>query len=303
MWPASEPWPVCGEEHYVEKRTVLSAEESAARRADSLASAEAQLRRREQDGAPPQTLEFLRADIKRLGSATGPIVERTHLLERPPAPIPLVPVLQLHRGDAPGLEFPEGTDLLQLLWCPHPHTDMCHEEQAFWRNAASVTDVRPTAPAPDPAAAARRVPRPCTVEPEQVTEYPPICLLDRDADHFEPFGLLPAETEDRLYRWDREQPEDDDYFQLATAPGWKVGGWDPSAAEPDHLRTCSCGTLMRPLLSTYRWENLAGWPSQNGPDSRDDEGPTGVDFARNGSYAILYCPVDPRTHGLEHIID
>ncbi|MFD7341322.1 hypothetical protein ACFV98_35890 [Streptomyces violascens] len=37
-----------------------------------------------------------------------------------PAPVAMVPVLQLFARHVPALVFPPGTDALQVLWCPQP---------------------------------------------------------------------------------------------------------------------------------------------------------------------------------------
>lgn len=38
-----------------------------------------------------------------------------------PEPVAMLPVVQLYARDVPGLVFPAGTDLLQILWCPLVH--------------------------------------------------------------------------------------------------------------------------------------------------------------------------------------
>ncbi|MFD4721854.1 hypothetical protein ACFWOY_22420 [Streptomyces sp. NPDC058423] len=43
-----------------------------------------------------------------------------------PGPRPMVPVPLLFASDVPGLPFPEGTDVLQLLWCmPYDYRADC----------------------------------------------------------------------------------------------------------------------------------------------------------------------------------
>ncbi|WP_236573383.1 hypothetical protein [Streptomyces sp. GS7] len=55
--------------------------------------------------------------------------------------MPMVPILQLFARDAPGLEFPEGKDLLQLVWCALMHQQdprLLVMPQLFWRNEAEI---------------------------------------------------------------------------------------------------------------------------------------------------------------------
>lgn len=59
-------------------------------------------------------------------------------------PVVMACVLQLYRRDlpagilpAPGWAFPNGTDLLQVLWCPNPHEDTYGPYvRVFWRTEA-----------------------------------------------------------------------------------------------------------------------------------------------------------------------
>ncbi|MGW0606700.1 hypothetical protein [Streptomyces sp. NPDC002640] len=88
------------------------------------------------------------------------------------AGVPLVPLLQIHRAEAPGTPFPDGCDLLQVLWCPFDHDPQdCPHPVVRWRAAEAVGEVRPTPPAPADAIE-EYLPRPCVLHPERVTEYP-----------------------------------------------------------------------------------------------------------------------------------
>ena len=65
---------------------------------------------------------------------------------------PLVPIVQVHQAHAPGIPYPPGRDLLQVLWCPFDHgDDYCPLPQVHWRSAA-VDAVLPTPPPPPDAA-------------------------------------------------------------------------------------------------------------------------------------------------------
>ena len=55
--------------------------------------------------------------------------------------LPFVPAVQLRKEDVPGMEFPRGTDLFQLLWCPieHQQDGDCAKPRVFWRERAAVS--------------------------------------------------------------------------------------------------------------------------------------------------------------------
>jgi hypothetical protein len=233
----------------------------------------------------------------------------THPYELLPEPLVLVPVLQLLISDAPQLPFPDGTDLLQILWCPNIHENHVPRAQVFWRRAADIHDPLPQMPAPNRVEREGFVPQPCVVHPEQVTEFPPICSLTNPvSEHWEPWGKMPRDLEERVRDWSDRQPDPDDYYTLAHAPGWTVGGWDFSGPDPEALRTCECGTDMRPLLTTDYEEDLKGWPPHEDPgfvwgdpDNWKDREPTRVNVTRSGIFVILHCPAAP-THPLRHVV-
>ncbi len=86
--------------------------------------------------------------------------------------VPMVPIVQVRQADAPGVPFPEGTDLLQVLWCPYAHGEYCYPlPRVHWRNTGAIGDILPT-PAPVEGLPKDWYPDPCVVHPEQVTEYP-----------------------------------------------------------------------------------------------------------------------------------
>ncbi|MGY0062443.1 hypothetical protein ACWY4P_38930 [Streptomyces sp. LZ34] len=78
---------------------------------------------------------------------------------------------QLYAADVPGLPFPPGTDLLQLLWCPYDHEAYCVPwpelpwpelpwPELRWRASGDVGEV--LADPPRPAGAPRGyLPAPC----------------------------------------------------------------------------------------------------------------------------------------------
>jgi hypothetical protein len=285
LWPADEAWPVCDEEHVVP--------EPSPERPNVSAMLERRRARFEALGMPLPP-----------GLANGPRRPGSRPAAEPVAegPVVMAPVLQLFRRDAPRLDFPADSDLLQLLWCPADHVrGPGPAPRAFWRSAGAVGVPLESAPPLNRVFRDSWVPRPCAVHPEEVIEYPPVCVLDGDPKDGL-FGLLPAELETRIRRWDLERPQEPTYDVLAHAPGWKVGGWDVSAPEPDALVPCACGAPMRPLLETFVSEQLGGvWAPRGAPDFAwgdpddwHDQEPTGV-----GATRVRACTSDPR-HPLDH---
>ncbi|MFI8190808.1 hypothetical protein ACIF8T_18670 [Streptomyces sp. NPDC085946] len=247
LWPADEPWPTCpehtGPSHH------------------GLAPADIRLRRR----ILAQAHTRPRADgDDLLTPEERALVDRASERRRIPqdGPVPMVPVAQLHASDVPGLPCPDGTDVLQVLWCPFDHAqDHLPRTVLRWRAAADV--VGPPADPPRPAVVgnAGYLPEPCVVHPEPVTEYP--------APH-----ELPEELADRIDAWeeaheercDEDGTDDEDdlvYYQydLSVAPGTKVGGHAPwSFSDPCPLSCPECGADVTPLLTLdgTEWDGGSG---------------------------------------------
>lgn len=133
LWPADEPWPVCVTAHEGQREieiplpditTVKAAREWALRTG-------------------------LSVHIRPGGSAIARVTETESRLPDPPCP--LAGVLQLYAHDVPDLPFPDGTDLLQILWCPNQHAPwLWHgpRPEAFWRRAADAASVLRRPPRP-----------------------------------------------------------------------------------------------------------------------------------------------------------
>ncbi|MEJ8640403.1 DUF1963 domain-containing protein [Streptomyces sp. MS1.HAVA.3] len=156
---------------------------------------------------------------------------------------PMVPVVQLYAADALGLvPFPAGCDLLQVLWCPRDHDGLWVLPEVHWRAAAAVGNVREAPPAPVEVRFGR-VPKPCVVHPELVTEYPSWDLPDGLWDALEPrIAQVEAET-----GWDYQ-------YHLSTAPGTKLGGYPGWSQDPEWPDCSGCRTPMHHLLSVQSAE-------------------------------------------------
>lgn len=188
---------------------------------------------------------------------------------------PLIPVLQLFAVDVPGVPFPEGTDLLQLLWCPTEHeaddmfdrpwTRMTPVCRVFWRDSAAgdlVGPRHPGGPVPD----GEFVPRPCVLRPEVVADYPHVLELTPDEL---------AEVAD----------SEVDYDQLGPAPGTKVGGWVEWAQESE-VPSCDQGHEMAHLVTVASVED---WEDSWTPAPDAARNPSGLMLADCGGYHVFTC--------------
>ncbi|MBC3841117.1 DUF1963 domain-containing protein [Streptacidiphilus sp. 4-A2] len=168
-----------------------------------------------------------------------------------PGAKPLVPVVQLFARDVPDLPFPDGTDVLQVLWCPFDHHDVYAPRPALrWRDSAACGPL--PCPPPRPGDAPDDyVPGPCVIHPESIVEFPQ--------------WDLPEELHEVLEeRFDQVEKETgwSYWYHLSVAPGIKTGGypdWTQEAAWP----LCGgCGEPMRHLLTVGSAEfDGASWQS------------------------------------------
>ncbi|GGT33855.1 hypothetical protein [Streptomyces chromofuscus] len=287
LWPADEPWP----EHeptyrYSGRLTTL----------EDVRTLRAVLTRAwSRPRGPRQNL---------LNEREQELVDRIHAGHSaellPPGPQPLIPLAQFYARDVPGLPFPEGTDLLQVLWVPSAEIEGCSPAvQLRWRLSSQVEQVLAAPPEPACVEDGDHVPEPCLLHPEPVREFPPSHLLDE-------------EWAARLLKWSEEQSVD--YGNdLSVAPGWKAGGWPAAftfrdAADSDELHCGECGGPVEALLTigSSEWDGATGsWrPVEEGQDSEDGEKPTGhpyrttheptmVTIGRGYTLQVYYCVGTP----------
>lgn len=218
----------------------------------------------------------------------------------------LVSVAQLTAADVPGLPYPDGTDLVQVLWCPvyhhQPHPDgWGPAARVFFRRAADVTSQLPAQPDGwaewhDDFEAI--VPRPCVLHPEVLPELPA-------------FDDLPAELRDRLDAAGMA----DQFALFSTLGGCKAGGaMDWTVGDrPDSLTCPACEAPYALLLQVDSGEFLPGdgiayGPSTFAPPAEADirplsdewweaAEPTKMSVGRSNSHGGLYlCTAAPTTH-------
>jgi hypothetical protein len=157
-----------------------------------------------------------------------------------PGAVPMVPILQLFARDVPGLEFPEGKDLLQLVWCA-----LVHEQDSgpvvprlYWRNEAEVVAGGLLSEIPGVSEGEYdedHMPEPSTLSPITAEDYPRWLDLPKDIwETWEPRLRLPTGGS----MW----PPDSNVI------GTKVGGW-PAWTQPADWPNCESGHRMEHLLT------------------------------------------------------
>ncbi|MCX4726018.1 hypothetical protein ACIPW9_12715 [Streptomyces sp. NPDC090052] len=192
-----------------------------------------------------------------------------------PDPVAMVPVVQLYARDVPELPFPEGRDLLQVTWCALIHDDgpATVRPKLYWRSERETVTGGVLADRPLPYECDEEfTPRPCTVSPTRVVEYPNSDLP----------AALAAELGGRF-----DQIEEElgcSYYDVATVLQTKVAGYPCWTRRPAWPR-CSCGRRMEHLLSITASEPAGGrWlpldehrPGSREPFLRSDADPAVVD--------------------------
>ncbi|GIH27109.1 hypothetical protein Aph01nite_54190 [Acrocarpospora phusangensis] len=192
-------------------------------------------------------------------------------------------VAQLFARDVPDLACPEGTDLLQVLWCPIDHEAGSPRVFLRWRRSADVVDVLADQPEPPLMESNYYLPEPCLLHPEQVVEY-------QYAD------LLPERLRERIEEW--EEATEHDYQDLSIAEGWKAGGWASWHLTDPYPMMCECGQDMRLLLTVasnewsagYTWRPIEDEPTGTEPSYPRTREPTMITIGRGYSLWIFICP-------------
>lgn len=285
LWPVSEPWPHCDRRHELD----------GVNPARSLA--DVRLERRIRAAADGRSMtERERAVLARIGSARMGPITTPPVVQPYEGSIPMLPVAQLYARDVPGLCPPDGTDLLQVLWCPfdHPPQEYMPRTALFWRAADLVTDVRTVVPEPVEVQHEGYVPEPCTVAPEQVTEYPAPLELGKHLREEVQTHMVDADLYDR---------------ELCVAPGWKVGGWIHWGLTDPYAQPCpSCGTPTEPLLTIagYEWDGAdTSWiPYEDRAAASaarripDPARPSAVQIGRGYDQIVRVCPA---SHDHPHV--
>lgn len=161
---------------------------------------------------------------------------------------PYIPVMEIWQRDVPGFQFRDGSDILQVLWCPHDHKTMeplyGPASLLFWRKAADINNR--IAPPHVESANPDYLPQPCVFYPEEVTEYP--CYLSLQADHPSIVDAISSSDELAAAVRRMDEPLVRDSLELylgmlAVAEGTKLGGY-PDWQDSDETPNCICGEEM-----------------------------------------------------------
>lgn len=150
----------------------------------------------------------------------------------------MVAVLQLFAADVPGVELPDGTDLLQVLWCPFDHEPGFAPRPEVYRWDSSWSDLEPAEPPRPVGVDGDYLPNPCVLHPERVVDYP---SWDLPGDVFEALGARFEEVEEET-GWSYE-------YHLSVSDGIKVGGYPTWTQDPDWPDCPTCDRTMRHLLT------------------------------------------------------
>ncbi|MFB7671172.1 hypothetical protein ACFC26_07105 [Kitasatospora purpeofusca] len=287
LWPADEPWPVCGEAH---GRGLGRRPVDIHRYRQVLATAWA---RSEAPGPTDEERELL-TELRREHRIPG--ASETD-------PLPMIGLVQLYRRDVPDLlPGPGGCDLLQVFWCPyeaHGPGRYDLELHLRWWRSSEVGEVLSPQPRPSVVGSEALVPEPCVLHPEQVATYPFA-------------GLLPEDLRARIDAWDAARAEDagrsgDEnaagpigyQYDLSIPPGWRAGGFASwHATDPYPMDCDACRAPMRLLLTVDSSEWDGGSGSWKPLEERDlpthlYATPTEVAVGRCGELNVFVCPTDP----------
>ncbi|MFE4361539.1 DUF1963 domain-containing protein [Kitasatospora sp. NPDC056800] len=210
-------------------------------------------------------------------------------------PVPLVPVVQIHRRDVPQLAFPAGTDLLQVLWCPFI-IGRCPTATplVLWRSSEEVGPALAAVPPTVGTAPKDSIPAPCVLHPEPVVDYP---SWDMPEDLGPELSVRMEELRARTgLRYG---------YHLAEAPGIKLGGYPGWTREPCWPDCPTCGRTMEHLLTVSSWEydgqSYRTWlpledrDDETGEERRDADGgrgahsPAGLMIGDAGGVYVFEC--------------
>ena len=209
----------------------------------------------------------------------------------------MVPVLQINKRDISELPFPNGSDLLQILWCPYTLHDLgdigCGPKIHFvWRN---TSDSSP------PFLSLEEIPEPnedvideemtpveCKLHPERVKEYPDIGTLELENNYNREFlskieewiqknvALDVCILTTKLRALGHTDLNQDSLFAYCSSwsasPSCKVGGY-PTWIDNLYIPKCSeCNLDMQLMIS----------------------------ISSNGGYRSRWLPIDEKCYENQH---
>lgn len=173
-----------------------------------------------------------------------------------------IPILQLRSEDVPVIRFPDGKNILQLLWCPREHYEiyspLC---RVFWQNENKIVSQL------------EKMPEPSYPEEYELTPEPSVVLLE-EVSEFPHFWALSSEERNLL----NDEQKDFYWKHLSTHKGIKVGGHPDWIQDPE-IPVCSCGREMEHLL-TIGSDVFEDYPNHKAP---------GLCLGDAGSIYVFIC--------------
>jgi hypothetical protein len=187
-----------------------------------------------------------------------------------------VVVSQFQNADFPEIKFPDGADVVQILWCPHPHRHPSIQyggigpvPRVFWHSLAGLAD----GPNPIPRNPVDwLVPVECSFNPLRLDDAPG-------------WGELTDQQRRRL------SGNNEGYHErLGTIPGTKLRGWMDWTSHS--IPVCTCGRTMELLftivdidvdVASGRWSQRYG----ERPEGQHGAGPVGISL--DHAMYIFYC--------------
>jgi hypothetical protein len=215
-------------------------------------------------------------------------------------PVAMVPIAQVYAADVPAYPFPQGSDLVQILWCPNHDGEWPDATISVrWRRAADVTTALTDPPTPHMIEEEWLVPISCVLDPEPVTEYP----YQEE---------LPQQTQDAIDDWETGYPAYQ--YGLSIASGCKLGGgmaWNvTNMGDPPACAQCGAPAHLILQLDSSEWGGESdhdGGPPRWRPmeDADLDIGapgdaywaaiePTGLEIGRFSHGGFFGCSADHR---------
>lgn len=173
-------------------------------------------------------------------------------------------ILQLTKNDIPELEFPEGKDIFQLLWCPDYHEPDGYGPKIHivWRAVEEIGEVMEKRIYNHEPEFENHLPKECQLFPERIQETDPY-LEGELIEHIDEYIVENGQEDMDTMQIPDEYREDPYGPYFSAAPSSKIGGF-MSAVQDPWYPTCSCGEEMEHLLtiasgdagdggSSYRW--------------------------------------------------
>ena len=174
-------------------------------------------------------------------------------------------ILQLTKNDVPELEFPEGKDLFQLLWCPDNH-DNDTDGPKIYVTCRAIDEINELMEkwtySYKPEFCTDHLPEECRLFPERLEETDPHVGEER-VEQIDKYILENGQNDLDTMQVPSMHRDEPHRNLFSAAPTTKVGGFICTVEDPWYP-ICSCGREMEYLLTvassdigdgctSYRW--------------------------------------------------